>query len=506
MPENFLNFFLSFIKYLKKNLKSIEKNGMIILVKSGGYGVFARASLPVCKHEEDQTMQSLNHVLSAAKEIIKNDLSSTAYRLWIAPVEPMRMDGSLVLLHLNTDFQKNILLTKYLDRFYDAFLKVLGFPVDIEVITEEEIERGTLAPLEEHMQIAGEQKRQLLEESYLDGEYECTFDTFIVGSSNTFAYAACKAVAKKQTGAYNPLFIYGPSGLGKTHLLMAISHELKKRNPDLNVMYVNGEAFTNEFIKALEDQTTGDFHNKYRKVDYLLMDDIQFISGKTQTQEEFFYTFNELHQVGKQIVLTSDRPPKDIKTLEDRLRTRFEWGLLADISPPEYETRVAIVRRKAELLHIDIPDDVAYFVAKNLKNNIRQLEGAVKKFKAYKLLANSSPSLSMAQSVIRDILNDDQPTPVTVEKIIKEVAKSYGVSEEDIRSTRRQAQIARARHVAIFIVREITQLSYDEIGQQFSNRDHSTITYSLKQVEELMKTNSEQREMIEDIIKNIRNW
>ncbi|MDE5852717.1 MAG: chromosomal replication initiator protein DnaA, partial [Oscillospiraceae bacterium] len=332
-----------------------------------------------------------------------------------------------------------------------------------------------------------------------NSDYQYTFDNFIVGSTNSFAYAACKAVSQHQSGAYNPLFIYGPSGMGKTHLLLAIRHKVKNTNPALNVVYINGEAFTNEFITAIEQEKTREFHEKYRNVDFLLMDDIQFLAGKIQTQEEFFYTFNELHQIGKQIVLTSDRPPKDIKTLENRLRTRFEWGLLADIAPSDFETRVAIVRRKAQLLQIDIPDEVINYIAKNLKNNIRQLEGAVKKIKAYKLLADSSPSIAMAQSVIRDILNDDQPTPVTIEKIISEVSRTFNVSESDIRSTKRQSQIAKARHISIYVVREITQLPYEEIGKEFSNRDHSTITHSLKKVEMLIKKDSKQKEIIEDI-------
>ena len=235
------------------------------------------------------------------------------------------------------------------------------------------------------------------------------------------------------------------------------------------------------------------------------MDDIQFLAGKTQTQEEFFYTFNDLHQIGKQIVLTSDRPPKEIKTLEDRLRTRFEWGLLADIAPSDYETRVAIIRRKSEMLEVEIPNEIISYIAKNLKNNIRQLEGAVKKIKAFKLLTNSPPTMEMAQSIIKGILNDDQPTPVTIEKIIGEVSKTFNISEKDIKSTKRQAKIAKARHIAIYIVREITQAPYEEIGKEFSNRDHSTITHSLKQVENLMQKDLKQKEIIEDIIKNIRD-
>lgn len=450
-------------------------------------------------------MTNFSSVVDVVKSSLESELSPTAYNLWIAPLKAIELRDSDVVLSLNNEFQKNIIVTKYSHMLCKGFKDILGFDVKIKIIVEENEEDAHSQSTNNRSAQPQNTPSQILDNIYNNGDYQYTFDTFIVGSTNTFAYAACKAVAQNQTGAYNPLFIYGPSGMGKTHLLLAINHEVKKNNPALNIVYINGEAFTNEFITAIEQETTREFHEKYRNVDYLLMDDIQFLAGKTQTQEEFFYTFNELHQIGKQIVLTSDRPPKEIKTLEDRLRTRFEWGLLADIAPSDFETRVAIIRRKAQLLHIDVPDEVVKYIAKNLKNNIRQLEGAVKKMKAYKLLANSSPSITMAHSIIRDILNDNQPTPVTIEKIIGEVAKTFNVSEKDIRSTKRQSQIAKARHIAIFVVREITQAPYEEIGKEFSNRDHSTITYSLKQVESIMKKNPKQKEIIEDIIKNIRD-
>ena len=450
-------------------------------------------------------MTNFASVVDVVKSSLESELSPTAYNLWIAPLKAIELRDSDVVLSLNNEFQKNIIMTKYSHMLCKGFKDILGFDVKIKIVVEETEEDSPPASATNRSEQPQNTPSQILDNIYNNGEYQYTFDTFIVGSTNTFAYAACKAVAQNQTGAYNPLFIYGPSGMGKTHLLLAINHEVKKNNPALNIVYINGEAFTNEFITAIEQETTREFHEKYRNVDYLLMDDIQFLAGKTQTQEEFFYTFNELHQVGKQIVLTSDRPPKEIKTLEDRLRTRFEWGLLADIAPSDFETRVAIIRRKAQLLHIDVPDEVVKYIAKNLKNNIRQLEGAVKKMKAYKLLANSSPSIAMAHSIIRDILNDNQPTPVTIEKIIGEVGRTFNVSEKDIRSTKRQSQIAKARHIAIFVVREITQAPYEEIGKEFSNRDHSTITYSLKQVESMMKKDPKQKEIIEDIIKNIRD-
>ncbi len=445
-------------------------------------------------------MTRFSDLLEIVKAGLESELSPTAYSLWIAPLKPIEIKDSEIILALNNDFQKDIVMTKYSEKLCKSFKEVLGFDVRLKILVEENEPQNINPTKEEKKQL--EEKIVSLDEFK---DYPYTFKTFIVGSTNTFAYAACKAVAQNQTGAYNPLFIYGPSGLGKTHLLLAIKHEVNLKKPNLNVLYINGESFTNEFISAIEREKTREFHEKYRNVDYLLMDDIQFLAGKTQTQEEFFYTFNDLHQIGKQIVLTSDRPPKEIKTLEDRLRTRFEWGLLADIAPSDFETRVAIIRRKSELLNVTIPDDVINYIAKNLKNNIRQLEGAVKKIKAFELLAGSPPSMNMAHSIIKDILNDNQPTPVTIEKIIGEVSKTFNISEKDIKSTKRQSKIAKARHIAIYIVREITQAPYEEIGREFSNRDHSTITHSLKQVDNIMKKDPKQKEIIEDIIKNIRD-
>ena len=280
---------------------------------------------------------------------------------------------------------------------------------------------------------------------------------------------------------------------------------MKNKNNNLNIIYVTGETFSSEIINAIQTNSTSQFHDKYRSADVLLVDDIQFIAGKNSTQEEFFHTFNALYQDGKQIVLTSDRPPKAIKTLEDRIRSRFESGLIADINTPDFETRMAIINRKAELLELKIPDDVAQFIANKLKSNIRQLEGAVKKLKALNHYAGSTPSISMAQSVIRDILNDDQPLPITVEKIIAEVANVYGVTPEDIRSSKRASAVSNARKVAIYVVREITGMPLASIGTEFGNRDHSTIVYCVNNVTASIKKDAHLKELIEDMIKNIKD-
>lgn len=454
-------------------------------------------------------MESFIEVFNLVKSNLKTQLSDIAYKCWIELIDPIKFDNNTAILYIKTPFQKDILEKQYISKIKDAFEEILGFSIDIIIATENDIDKyieKEYIPDEAAVYEFSEQKTELSSKEETDNEnYEYTFDTFIIGSSNNFAYAACKAVATQQTGSYNPLFIYGPSGLGKTHLLMAIKNEIEKASPEKNIISINSEVFTNELIAAIKTNTINSFHEKYRKADVLLVDDIQFIAGKESTQEEFFHTFNELYQVGKQIVLTSDRPPKDIKTLEDRLKSRFEWGLLTDISPPDFETRIAIINRKADLLQIEIPSDVCEFIANRLKTNIRQLEGTVKKIKAYKLMVGSPPSISVAQTVIKEILNDNQPVPVTVERIIEEVAKTYSVSPDDIRSNKRSANISIARQAAMYIVREITQMSLVPIGGEFGGRDHSTVVYALKQIEKQMETDSRQKAIIEDIIKNIRN-
>lgn len=454
-------------------------------------------------------MESFIEVFNLVKEQIRGQISDVAFNCWITFIEPIKFHDNKAIIYIKTVFQRDILEKQYLEKIEAAFEAILGFRIEVIITTEEDVglyidnEISGHQDSSSHISSENDENKSLIDES-LNGTYEYTFDTFIVGSSNNFAYAACKAITTNQAGSYNPLFIYGQSGLGKTHLLTAIKNEISKNSPEKVIISIPSEVFTNELIQAIANKSISGFHNKYRKADVLLVDDIQFITGKERTQEEFFHTFNELYSDGKQIVLTSDRPPKDIKTLEERLKTRFEWGLLADISTPDFETRIAIINRKADLLQIKIPPEVAEFIANTIKSNIRQLEGAVKKLKANKLLLGSSITINVAQTVVKEILSDNQPTPVTVEKIIEEVSKTYSVSPEDIRSNKRSANIATARHTAIYIVREITGLALTPIGEEFGGRDHSTIVYSLKQIEKVIEINPRQKEIIEDIIKNIR--
>ena len=445
-------------------------------------------------------MDSFEELFSMVKEYCKTQMTEVAYKIWIKDIAPVSFDNDSVVLGVSSDFKKNIVTEKYKALLSKGFEQTLGFPVEVNIEVADDDSQKQPEPVPE---VQGVKNVSPLLDS---GDYDYTFDTFIVGSSNKFAHAAALAVATHDTRNYNPLFIHGDSGLGKTHLLFAIMNEVKNRKPDSFVVYVKGEQFTNELIAAIKNQTTPEFREKYRKADYLLVDDIQFIAGRDSTQEEFFHTFNTLYESGKQIVLTSDRPPKEIKTLEDRLRTRFEMGLMADIQPADFETRIAIIQRKAELLHMDMPLDVEEYIANNLKSNIRQLEGAVKNIKANSLIYENKPvTILMAQNAIRDILNDSQPVPVTIGKIITEVARTFNVSEQDIKSNKRAANISRARQVAMYVIKDITQMSMAAIGDEFGGRDHSTVVYAISQTEKAMKTDYRLRETIEDIPKNVKD-
>ncbi|HHV50671.1 MAG TPA: chromosomal replication initiator protein DnaA [Candidatus Avimonas sp.] len=439
--------------------------------------------------------EAWNGILDYLKK--QDDISEVAFKVWLSSIEPHTIEDDEVVVFVQTNFQRKIISQHYSAKICDAINHVLGIPLGLKVLSREDIIAGEPAPIIEEAPESGNFFGQK------SSDYEYTFENFVVGPSNKFAHAASQAVASKPAGYYNPLFIYGGSGLGKTHLLFAICNEIRKHSPNVKIIYTKGEYIANELIEAIRTNTTPEFRAKYRQVDVLLVDDIQFIAGKVSTQDEFFHTFDALHQANKQIVLTSDRPPKEIATLEERLRTRFEMGLLADIQPPDLETRIAIVKRKAQLLDLNISDAVAEYIASQLKNNVRQLEGAVKRIRAQCLLGGEQPSMLTAQNAIRDIKNDSQPVPVTVERIISEVARTLNVTPEDIRSSKRTAQISKARQVAIYVVREITGLPMKSIGTEFGTRDHSTVVYAIQKVEALMQKDSSYKGMIMDIIKNI---
>lgn len=426
----------------------------------------------------------------------KTKITDVAYKTWIERIKPLNLDfetGTAYLLVPN-DFHRQTLTRCYVPLLNEAFEAVFDSKFNIQFKIPDEVVENITSPTPK-------------EELIKDTNYEYTFDTFIVGSSNKFAHAACLAVATNPSRAYNPLFLYGNSGLGKTHLLYAIGNEIKKNDPSKVICYIKGDDFTNELIESLRMAKMADFRLKYRHADILLVDDVQFIGGKESTQEEFFHTFNALHDAHKQIVLTSDRPPKEIKTLDDRLRSRFEQDLIADIQPPDMETRIAIIKRKAELLDLELSNDVCEYIASKIKANIRQLEGTVKKLKAKSYLNNKEKiTISSVQEVIADILNNDVPPEVTVERIIDEVARTYGVSADEIRSNKnRSANISNARKIAIYCTRELTTLSMVAIGEEFGNRHYTTIIYTIKTVQDKMNSDRKVKELVEDTIKNIRD-
>lgn len=435
-------------------------------------------------------MDSFADVWALIKEVMKKQVTEVAYNVWLEPLEFIEFKEDTLVLGIS-EFKKKIIVAKFKDLIEKSCEDVLGFKVIVQY----------RSPAEEQQQ--EEKQKSASKAARNTSDYNYTFENFIIGPSNRFAHAAALNVAHSPGKAYNPLFIYGHSGLGKTHLLCAIMNYVKEQNPNANIIYTSGEHFTNELVYYIGNHNTHAFHEKYRSADLLLVDDIQFISKKEATQEEFFHTFNALIDAGKQIVLSSDRPPKEMMTLEERVRSRFESGLIADIQPPNLETRMAIIKKKSDDLDIELSDEVITYIAENIKKNIRQLEGAVKKIKAYQDVEGTRPNIANAKRAISDIINDNQPLPVTVENIIGEVSRTFNVSAADIRSDKRNANISLARQVAIYIVHEVTSLSLKAIGDEFGNKHHSTIIYSLKEMEEKLKDNVQLKATVDDIIKNI---
>lgn len=428
-------------------------------------------------------METLQEVWSAVSDYCKTKINEVTFNAWFTPIKLQKIESNTVHLYVTTAFLKNIIEDNYKSILQEAFSEVLKFPTEILIISQEDMPASPI--------------------KLSSATYEYTFDTFIVGNSNKFAHAASVAVSENENAIYNPLFIHGNSGLGKTHLLSAISTRFKEKYPNKIVASLTCEEFTNEVIYCLQHGTMHKLREKYRSVDLLLIDDIQFIAGKEATQEEFFNTFNELHKKRKQIVITSDRPPKDLDSLPQRLISRFEEGLIADIQPPEYETRVGILKRKAQLMNFEVSEDILSYVADNVKCNIRQLEGVVKKLQAYSMIYDRI-NINVAENAIRDIKRDDEPEPVTIRKIIENVSTSYNVSVDDIYSTRQDADISHARQVAMYVVRQITDTSLKNIGKEF-DKDHSTVLYSCNKIKKIIQNNDSENRKIENIIKNLSN-
>ncbi len=469
-------------------------------------------------------MNSIEEVWSNVLRFIETEyvlenkkISEVAFKTWICSLSLHDISGDtgdVAVITAQSEFQAKT-SRKYLTYITEGFEAVLGFPVKVNIIasvsettvshklnSNDDYSLRKFYAKEEENSSDIPNYHITSNETQLSNEY--TFENFVVGSSNKFAHAACLAVAQNPSGIYNPLFIYGPSGLGKTHLLNAIRREILLNNPQTNILMIKGVDFMSKLIDSIQNGKVKDFHESFVNVNVLLVDDIQFIAGAERTQEEFFHTFDRLFEAKKQIVLSSDRPPREIHPLTERLRNRFESGLLADIQYPDLETRVAIIRRKAEALNLTLNDDVCEFIATRLKSNIRQLEGTVKKLKVYNELSHETPTVSLAQITIGDVLSEEQPVPVTVDRILSEVCRIYSVTVDDLKSKKRTNAISVARKTAIYIIHTVTQMSLNMLGNDF-NRDHSTVSYYLDDVEEEMKKNSFYKNQINDIIKNVKN-
>ena len=467
-------------------------------------------------------MNELLEISIALKEELRARIGSpqSSFDLWFGDFNLTSLDESRAVFSTPTKLRRQILSTRYISLIKEALTDVIGFPVEIEIYSLDEDQGfsvGVSAPAEDMNKYfekesleKSERKEKKIEEilntastdkrSLLD---EYTFDNFIEGESNKFAKAVCYAVANGMSEDCNPLFLYGHSGLGKTHLLYAIMNHMKKKNPDIKIVYKKSETFINELIEAIANHSTAEFKEKYRSADVLMIDDIQFIAGKESTQEEFFHTFSALYEAEKLIILTSDRPPKEINPLMDRLRTRFEWGLIADIQPPSFELRIAIIKKKSEDMGLTIPSSLIDYIAERLNNNIRQIEGILKKLYAIHSFTGSQITKESIDSIISIVDPGNIPNDAMVEKILIHVSKKYGVSVDDIKSKKKTDSIAGARHIAIYIIRKLTDLSLKEIGKVFG-RDHSTIISSINKIELNIRTVKNYESEINLLLKEIR--
>ena len=479
------------------------------------------------------SFSDFDEVLSAIRQALADsaEISESALNFWFRDIRVVYVDEDTVVFAIDKDLKRESILKNYSGAIENAVKSAVGCS-SFEIIVEKQnsafpasdifapvkhtepapVQEKTHEPIREYReespsipdQAAREKNESAGRERRLTYNGEYTFDNFIVGESNKFAHAAALAVANNPASTYNPLLFYGPPGLGKTHLMYAIINKLFERSPDLNAIYINGEDFMNQLIEAIGKQKNVEFREKYRRADVLLIDDIQFIAGKESTQEEFFHTFNALYQDHKQIILTSDRPPKDMVTLEERIRSRLEQGLMADIHEPDYELRLAILKKKAESMNLSIPDDALSFIAEKLQSNIRQLEGIVRRISATHLLDGAEISMDLVRQLVPMFQQEKESTDVTVEKILTAVQKRHDVSREDILGMSRVRPIATARNVAMFLIRQVLGLSNKAIGDIFGNRDHSTVVSNLRAAETLIKNDPAIDQEIRDIRRELR--
>lgn len=431
--------------------------------------------------------------------ILETKLSKPSFETWFKQTTPVSFDNQALTIGVPNDFARDWLESRYSVLIREIVQSITKKDVAIKFVipqvAEESPYENAPKPPKPNVQHNGQNEEFV--PSALNPKY--LFDTFVIGAGNRFAHAASLAVAEAPAKAYNPLFLYGGVGLGKTHLMHAIGHYVLESNPNAKVVYISSEKFTNEFINAIRDNQTVDFRNKYRNVDVLLIDDIQFLAGKEQTQEEFFHTFNTLHEENKQIIISSDRPPKEIPTLEDRLRSRFEWGLITDIQPPDYETRIAILRKKAKAEALDIPNDVISYIANKIDTNIRELEGALIRVVAYSSLINRDLSAELAAEALKDIIPTNKPRQLTIADIQKTVGEHFDMRLEDFKAKKRTKAIAFPRQIAMYLARELTDFSLPKIGDEFGGRDHTTVIHAHEKIAKELQSDFSLRQTVETL-------
>ena len=433
-------------------------------------------------------MNSLNDIWSSVLAVLGQNLTATALNTWFDDCTPVEIVNNRLVIHTPTEFKRDIIQTRFAQTIVDALSDIFSAEFKLTIL-------------------AGDELDSYISETRTDDTLPevagFTFDNFVVGPSNKYAHAAAVAVAENPGKLYNPLFIYGNSGLGKTHLLLAIGSALHTKNPKAKIVYVKGDDFTNDLVHAIQVGGGEELRAKYRSADLLLMDDIQFIAGKQQTQEEFFHTFNTLYESGKQIVLTSDRPPQEMMQLEDRLRTRFEWGLMVDVAPPDFETRLAIIKNKAAMLGVTLPDEVSDYIAENVTANVRQIEGTLNKILAYRDLLGDTVDEQAVGRAVKDMLKKSNEYIPSPQVIITYICKYYNLDEDVLRGQNRGRDVVNGRQIAMYLIRRMTNLSLSYIGKEFGGRDHTTVLHSLDKVEKQMRSDPAFAEVVKEITTNI---
>ena len=436
-------------------------------------------------------MNSVADVWDNVLQQLKKELSETTIATWFDELEAVDIQGNVFILHCSNDFKKGYIESLFMKNIKASLHDIFSTDFEVRILDDQD-----------YAEFQGNAPKKQ-SERFTSAEF--TFETFVVGPSNKLAYAASVSVAEHPAQNYNPLLIYGDSGLGKTHLLYAIANVIRRNDRHAKIVYIKGDDFINEFIELIRAGRGNEFRAKYREADLLLVDDIQFVAGKEQVQNEFFHTFNTLYESGRQIVLTSDRPPSEMTLLDDRLRTRFEWGLLVDVAPPDFETRLAIVKNKAAILGMELPDKIAAYIAENVTANVRQLEGTINKIMAYKDLLGNDTDEETVTRAIQDMLRRNNEYIPSPEAILEYISKFYSLDEAVIRGQQRIRDAVQARQIAMYLIRSMTNLSLDDIGKQFDNRDHSTVIYSIQQVEKKMKKDAAFAETVKEIKTNINS-